>query len=143
MLLEFMDYQCPPCKQQNILVTALRKQLAEKLQFSVRHFPLPFHPHAREAAVFAEYSRSKGLFEKVHQDLMGEPVIDTKKIQGIAKKNNLIYPVKDASFSKIVDADLEIIKRLKIDATPTFILCCPDSKVFRLTSVMQIGDFLK
>ena len=69
MLLEFSDYQCPFCSRVQGTMTEIRKDYGKKVLFGYRHYPLPFHEQADEAAIAAECARDQGKFEPMHQML--------------------------------------------------------------------------
>ncbi len=52
-LVEFMDFECPGCGvYYKLVIKPLREKYQNKIQFAVRHFPLPeVHPDAVRAAV--------------------------------------------------------------------------------------------
>src|SRR5258708_135586 len=52
-LVEFSDYQCPPCRQQEPHLAKFMHQHGDKVRWLVRDLPLPMHPHAYDAACVA------------------------------------------------------------------------------------------
>ena len=68
----FSDYQCPSCKA--LYEETLRPLMAEyvvrgKVYFIHRDFPLAMHPHAREAASYANASARVNKYEAVCAEL--------------------------------------------------------------------------
>lgn len=66
LVVAFSDLHCPPCRANHL---ALDKELTGRLNGRVhlvfRHFPLSRrHPNALDAAVFAEWAKSKGKFKE-------------------------------------------------------------------------------
>jgi protein-disulfide isomerase len=54
-LVEYGDYECPYCAEAYPMVKEIQRQMAPKLRFVFRHFPLTqIHPQARHAAKGAE-----------------------------------------------------------------------------------------
>jgi protein-disulfide isomerase len=68
-IVEFGDFQCPACKAaEPELKTALERN-SDKVQFIYRHFPLPGHPNAEEAALASEAAANQGKFWEMHDML--------------------------------------------------------------------------
>ncbi len=65
-LVEFSDLQCPACASFQPVVKDLVEQYGEKLSFEYKHFPLPMHPYAIQAAVAAEAAGQQGKFFEFH-----------------------------------------------------------------------------
>jgi protein-disulfide isomerase len=53
-LVEYFDFECPFCAAANRTVEELRKRYGTDLRVVLRHTPLPFHPHAMEAATWLD-----------------------------------------------------------------------------------------
>lgn len=69
---EFGDFQCPPCAALSDPINEIAKNHAGKLRVIFRHFPLPNHAHAREAACVAEAAALQGRFWPMHDLLYRE-----------------------------------------------------------------------
>jgi protein-disulfide isomerase len=71
-LVMFGDFQCPYCAAAYPIVSRVRDQLAGRLLFAFRHFPLrDVHPDAQRAAEAAEAAAAQGAFWPMH-DLIYE-----------------------------------------------------------------------
>lgn len=146
-LVEFGDYQCPPCARAHPNVVALLAQHSQQLRFQFRHFPLTqIHPFAQKAALVAELSRSDGNFWKVHDALYKlSPQMDDAALSKMEQDEK----VDGASKATIAEADARVsadtlaAQRLKINSTPSFVLCCPDGKVLKLSSISQAETYIK
>lgn len=54
-LVVFADFECFACAELEVVLAELRERLGEDgLRVVFKHLPLPFHPHAREAAEVAQ-----------------------------------------------------------------------------------------
>ena len=73
---EFGDFQCPPCGKLSEPINQLQKQY--NLRVIYREFPLPVHPHAREAAFAAEAAGRQGRFWQMHDLLFREQAVWSK-----------------------------------------------------------------
>ena len=70
ILLKYGDYQCPYCAAAHVVVTSIREQMGDDLQFVFRHFPLTdVHPLAEPAAEAAEAAGAQGRFWDMHDTL--------------------------------------------------------------------------
>lgn len=135
-LVEFGDYECPPCRSYQAKITALLQQHEGHLRLDFRHFPLStIHPYAMQASVTAEAARDSGKFWPVHEALFASSLED-EAIREILKQSGVTLG-KDDPFQIRVSEDLALAKRLGVDRTPSFFLCLPDKRVVRLRS---LGD---
>lgn len=68
---EFADYQCPACAAFAPALRTLREEYvaAGKVRFVFFDFPLPMHPHAREAAAAARCAARADRFWAYHDRL--------------------------------------------------------------------------
>ncbi len=97
---EYSDLECPFCKRlhDSGAITNIEKKYGNKLAFSFKHYPLPFHPTALPAALNAEcvgelggstkfYAFVEGIFSKgtptqdVIDSVLKEIGTDTKKVK--------------------------------------------------------------
>ena len=66
-LVMYGDFQCPYCTAAYPIVRRVRDQLANRLLFGFRHFPLrEVHPDAERAAQAAEAAAAQGAFWPMH-----------------------------------------------------------------------------
>jgi protein-disulfide isomerase len=66
-LVEFGDFECPPCAFYQPIVMKLLQEHPEKVQLEFHHFPLTtIHPNALAAAVAAEAAGDQGQFWAMH-----------------------------------------------------------------------------
>jgi protein-disulfide isomerase len=70
VLVEYGDYQCPYCGAAYPIVKNVQKDLAERLRFVFRNFPITnSHPQAQWAAETAEAAAAQGKFWEMHDYL--------------------------------------------------------------------------
>jgi protein-disulfide isomerase len=66
-LVMFGDFQCPYCAAAYPIIRRIRDQMAGRLLFAFRHFPLrETHPDAERAAEAAEVAAAQGAFWQMH-----------------------------------------------------------------------------
>jgi protein-disulfide isomerase len=63
---EFGDFQCPLCATMTDAIGKLEKDYGRRLRVIFRHYPLPMHSHAIEAALAAEAAGAQGHFWEMH-----------------------------------------------------------------------------
>lgn len=59
-LVEFSDFQCPACKAFSPVVEEILKKYGDRILFAYRHFPLPQHAYAVDAALAFEAAHEQG-----------------------------------------------------------------------------------
>ena len=77
-IIEFGDFQCPPCANLSEPINQLERDYGARLRFVFRHFPLPNHQHAREAALASEAASLQGRFWEMHDLLYREQSVWSK-----------------------------------------------------------------
>jgi protein-disulfide isomerase len=139
-LVEFADYQCPPCGRAYLKVKTLLAQNQGLLKFTFRNYPLEnIHPQAMPSAILAEQARERGQFWPVHDALFALNLsghLDTSHLQALAQ------PASPDVARKAVAEDMRDAERLGVSGTPAFVLCCPYGKVVRLGSLSQVQQFI-
>jgi protein-disulfide isomerase len=69
-LVEYGDYECPYCGAAYPIVKRIQRQMADRLRFVFRNFPITTsHPHAEAAAEAAEAAAAQGQFWEMHDRL--------------------------------------------------------------------------
>jgi protein-disulfide isomerase len=67
LILEYGDYECPYSRQAFRSIERVERQLAGRVRFAFRHFPLTqIHPHALAASAAAEAAAEQGRFWEMH-----------------------------------------------------------------------------
>ena len=69
-LIEYGDYQCPPCTDSARAVERLLAEYPRELRFVYRHFPTRRHRNAMPAAKAAEAAERQGKFWEMHAALL-------------------------------------------------------------------------
>ena len=75
---EFGDFECPPCASLAGAYGQIEEGYSAQLRVIFRHFPLPGHPHAQEAAQVAEAAGRQGRFWEMHDLLYKEQAVWSK-----------------------------------------------------------------
>lgn len=67
LVLEYGDYECPYSRQAFRSIERVERELAGRVRFAFRHFPLTqIHPHALAASAAAEAAAHQGRFWQMH-----------------------------------------------------------------------------
>ena len=66
ILIEYGDYQCPPCARYHSIMERLTNEVGGDFQLIFRHYPLQRHANARLAAKSAEAAGQQGKFWEMH-----------------------------------------------------------------------------
>ena len=77
-LVEFGDFQCPPCATLADPIDKLEREYRPRLRLVFRHLPIPNHQHAREAALASEAASLQGRFWEMHDLLYREQSVWSK-----------------------------------------------------------------
>ncbi len=128
----FTDYQCPFCGRMYATLRSLRDTYGEqRLRLVLKHYPLPFHPYARDTAIAAEAVRALGgnrafwaftdLAFANQLDLGTNAVEDWVRAAGV-DVYRFRSEVQNPVHARKVDDDLALGNRLGVRGTPnTFI----------------------
>ncbi|MGK5092275.1 thioredoxin domain-containing protein [Deltaproteobacteria bacterium TL4] len=135
MVLEFSDYQCPYCSRVQTTLREIIQKYKNEVAFGYRHFPLPFHKEADEAAIAAECAGEQGKFGELHSILFDNQRAqlpdDLKKYARQIKVQNLEkfdQCLEKETYRDRVNKDINDGQALGINGTPGFIIGRYDSK---------------
>jgi protein-disulfide isomerase len=132
-LVEFSDFQCPACQSFQPAITEMLSQYGDSVRLEYKHFPLPFHRFAQQAAVAAEAAGQQGKFFEFH-DLLFENqstwssaaapnALFMQYAEEIGLDMDLFNRHMNSSILRDkVRADLEEGRQLGVTGTPTFFL---------------------
>lgn len=135
-LIEYGDYQCPPCGSIYPVVKSIADQYKDQLQFVFRNFPITdAHPNAKAAAGSAEAAGLQSKFWEMHDkiyetqaDWSDLSITDRSKFfENLAKGLDLDIKKFNAdlsttSINEKVNYDSALGKKAGVNATPTFYL---------------------
>ena len=140
-LVEFGDYECPPCRATQNLIPAFMAKYGGRVRMDFRQFPLTqLHPHARAAAMAAESGYLSNRLWQIHDRLF---VADLAKRDAVKTcLGNLHIGANEALARKQLGADIKLANKMGVTGTPSFVLCCPDGKVFWIPSLAEIDPFI-
>jgi len=125
-VIEFADYQCPYCRQEEPVLKRLREQFKDKIKYAYRDFPLPMHPYAHKSAEASRCAGEQGQYWPYHDRLFSGAPEDLAEtgLKSIARQLKLDGDKFDkcldsSAQAAAVDKDLNAGKNLGISGTPT------------------------
>jgi protein-disulfide isomerase len=132
-LVEYSDFQCPACASFQPALERIMTEFGDKISFEYKHFPLPIHPFADEAARAAEAASQQGKFFEYHDALFANQAewagaanptaFFAKYANEIGLDETKFKQHYNASLIKgKVKAEFDEARELGITATPTFYL---------------------
>jgi protein-disulfide isomerase len=127
-LVEYGDFECPFCGRARPILARLRELYGDKLKIVFRHFPLPQHPHARQAAEAAACAQEQGKFWPYHDQLFEHSnALTSDDLAHYAQNANLDLAAFQSCRSSnrpkaAVDADMQSAERLGVRGTPAMFL---------------------
>lgn len=135
-LVEFGDYQCPPCRAQFRSVEALAARHHGRVRVVFRHLPLvDIHPFAFRAALAAETARRHGSFAEMHRRLMAGRVDESgidAAADGLGLRAAVADPDEEERSRQAVRRDQSAAAALGLSGTPSFLLRRPDGRTLLL-----------
>ncbi len=126
-IVEFADFQCPPCAQSRTLVKQVLDAYPKEVRLVYKQYPLTsIHDNAMNAAKAALAAEKQGKFWEMHEALYAnQGALSVDKLTEYAGTVGLDVPrwVKDFSSPEIqeqVAGDVRDGQAADVDSTPTF-----------------------
>lgn len=127
-VVEFIDYQCPFCRVAEQRIRQLMESYPDRFSVSYRHFPLPSHAHAVDAAVAAECAAGQGRFKALHDTLFASqasigkrPWSELALAAGVSDTTTFSACVQSAPPLRRVFADKTLGESIGVVGTPAFV----------------------
>jgi protein-disulfide isomerase len=128
-LVEYGDYECPFCGQAYYVVKNVQQHYGRQLRFVFRNFPLTeIHPHAKSAAVTAEYAGAHRKFWEMHDGLYeNQSRLSIPLYVELAELMNLLAAgltkaLTSHEYAALIHNDLLGGVRSGVNGTPTFFI---------------------
>lgn len=143
VLVEFLDFECPPCGAFHPIVDDLRETYDGEITYVVRHFPLPIHVNATPAALAAEAAAQQDRFEDMYDRLfetqgqwVGAERETPEVFRSLAEELGLDMAEYDAAIADPttltrIEQDKTEGAALGVQSTPSFFL---DGELLELTA---------
>jgi protein-disulfide isomerase len=125
-LVAYCDFECPYCGEAYPVIKQLQVELAERLRYVFRHFPLSDkHPFAEQAAEAAEAAGAQGQFWAMH-DLLFEhqESLDQENLYVYAESlgidmERFVQDLGGRRYATRVERDVKSGRRNGVRGTPT------------------------
>lgn len=130
----FSDFQCPSCRALHLqeLPFIMRDFVnTGKAYLVYKEFPLPMHPHAREAAAYACASARVGKYEQVADVLFqsqpswaetGKVFETVASVLTPTEQKKVQLLAKDPGVLSEVESDVQEGQRERVNETPTMLV---------------------
>lgn len=128
-LVVFSDYECPACRLLHSELESRRKRGQHNLTIAYRHWPLPNHRFAEQAAVASECAAQQGRFAAMHDSLFAKQRdlgtlkwVDLARTAGVSDLGAFDTCIQDTKVTETVRADAALAESLRSLGTPTVIV---------------------
>ncbi|HMD02648.1 MAG TPA: thioredoxin domain-containing protein [Candidatus Baltobacteraceae bacterium] len=125
---EFGDFECPYCGEAFGVLEAIREQYGQRVALVFRHYPLPMHPHAIDAAEAAEAAASVGKFWEMHDELFRhQAALRISDLRAYAAAigvdgDGLVAAINDETYAERIVRDQGSGDQSGIEATPALFI---------------------
>jgi protein-disulfide isomerase len=134
VIVEFMDYQCPPCR-------VLDNKFPKDITRIVRHLPLKMHPRAMFAAILAEKAHRDSKLDSIHSQLLNSD-LSVESLKKLATDKSITSRWEVQAKSNIA-ADMADAKKIGVQGTPTMIVCLPSGEMYQASSLSQVKKLIR
>lgn len=133
-LIEYADYQCPPCGNAYPVVKTLLEKYSDKMLFIFRNFPIASsHPNAKAAAATAEAAGLQDKYWPMHDKIFENQ--SEWSYANSSERNDIFNryateigldvdkfntDLSSSNISQKINVDISIGKEEGVQATPTF-----------------------
>ncbi len=133
-LVEFLDFECPSCGAFYPYIEQLREQYAGQVTFVARHFPLPGHSNAMNAALAVEAAAQQNQFEAMYSKMFQTqsqwgnseqsqaPLFRTYAEELGLDLAEYDAAITDPASTERIQQDMEDGQNLGLQGTPSFFL---------------------
>lgn len=125
-LVEFGDFQCPYCGEEEPIVQQLSSAYGTELRVAFKEFPLAMHEYAEVAAEAALAAKAQGEFWPFHDTLYAhQDALTATNLTAYAttlglEVNTFETALSQGIYRAAVQADISQGTSLGVDGTPTF-----------------------
>jgi protein-disulfide isomerase len=147
-LIEYIDYDCPPCFQADSLISNTLNENPDLLTWDVVMFPLPIHKNAKSLAALMYLSAEKGFAREAHAELFESQRISMElRFNAISKllDGKSTVRLKELAREKDREAEISFLngKAIGVSGTPSIYLVSPDKMVFVVYNLNKLKSFIE
>jgi protein-disulfide isomerase len=130
-IVAFSDFECPFCARVAPTLERVRERFGDDVRVVFKHNPLPFHPHAREAAeasMEAYAQRGAEGFWQYHDLLFkNQRSLERADLERYAEQlqldmNRFRAALDQHAHADAIDADMALARTLGLTGTPSFMI---------------------
>ena len=142
-VIEFSDFECPFCRQQETTYRGLPAKIGHSLQICTFNFPLQMHPFARRAALASIAAHNLGIgklfdaFLFTSTNLSKQAMIERANLLGVGK-HRFETEMSSPQVKAQLKAQIDVAHRLGVEATPSFFLLSQSGKLFRMQNLKDV-----
>jgi len=144
-LIEFMDFQCPPCRATWTRVKAFLAK-HRSMKYKAMNFPLVIHPNAFNAAVTWEVGKEFGQSDRVFEDLFsGNTDLTTASLNTYLESKGIRIKLgsnDSRMYEERVRNQMSLAAQLSVNATPTFSLLRKGGGLVEIHSLQAVEKYL-
>ncbi len=125
-LVEYGDYECPPCRAYTMGFESMVDKFPGQVSFTFRHFPLSYHKNAIPAALLSESAGTQGKFWEIHNYIYTND-INTDKILEYARSigldaDQMKADLESQKYLANIEADEKSANESGVSGTPTLFI---------------------
>lgn len=127
-IVEFSDFQCPFCARVQATLDQIFDTYGDEVKLVYRHFPLPFHENAENAALASMCANEQGKFWEYHDQLFENQekmtLANLKKWAADLGLNTDKFDscLDNQTYKDQVDKDVKDGQAAGVSGTPTFFI---------------------
>lgn len=124
----FSEAECSFCVKSHSVLKELQKIYAGKVRFVFKHFPLPVHAGARQAAIALHAAHAQGRFWEMVESAYGTPVSAEGGLYDAQARalgldlQQYRRDVANPATAAVIDADIAEGKRLGVKGVPAWFI---------------------
>jgi protein-disulfide isomerase len=128
-VVEFTDFQCPYCREAWKDLREIQEKFPKDIKIVLRHFPLPMHQFAADAARASECAGRQRAFEAYHdllfssQELIGKRGWEEyARDAGVHDIDTFKECISNGATAALVERDQTAGKKLGVEGTPVLLI---------------------
>jgi protein-disulfide isomerase len=128
-IIAFSDFQCPYCSRGGANVFEAMNEFPGQVKFAFKHYPLPFHKQAPDAAKAAMAAGEQGKFWEMHDKLFEEQrrLREDGILEELAEEIGLDVrkfkaDMAKPEYQKAIDEDMKQGQAVGVRGTPAFFI---------------------
>ena len=128
VILVYSDFQCPFCGKADVAIRETMKKLEGKASLVFKHFPLPYHTRAQEAAEASMAAHMQGKFWEYSELLFANPrALEDEDLLAYAQQVGLDVEqfkkdIKGGQPYRWILRDMAQAKKVNLRGTPTIMI---------------------